>query len=112
MTLKELEKRVEVLETEFALLKVRVTEIENEKTLRVENLSDSEALALSKLKMPAKQQKILHKLLEKNNEGELTSEESKQLDAMLVDYDDALLRKAQALRVAVERGLMKPLSSE
>jgi len=27
-------------------------------------------------------------------------------------YEDALLRKAQALRVAVERGLIAPLASE
>ncbi len=78
----------------------------------VEKLSDAEVIALAELKMPAKQQKVLHKLLDKNSEGELTSAERKQLDAMMEIYDDALLRKAQALRVAVERGLIPPLSSE
>ena len=78
----------------------------------VEKLSDAEVIALAELKMPAKQQKVLHNLLDKNSEGELTSAERKQLDAMMEIYDDALLRKAQALRVAVERGLIPPLSSE
>ena len=61
--------------------------------------------------MAPKQQKILHNLLEKNGEGELTSVEKKQLDAMMEVYEDALLRKAQALRVGVQRGLIPPLSS-
>jgi hypothetical protein len=78
----------------------------------VEKLSDAEVVALTKLKMPVKQQKVLHKLLDKNGEGELTDIEKKQLDAMMEVYDDALLRKAKALRVAVERGLIPPLSSK
>ena len=77
----------------------------------VESLSDSEVIALAELKMAPKQQKILHNLLEKNGEGELTSVEKKQLDAMMEVYEDALLRKAQALRVGVQRGLIPPLSS-
>jgi predicted P-loop ATPase len=78
----------------------------------VEKLSDAEVIALAELKMPAKQQKVLHKLLEKNGEGDLTNAEKKQLDVMMEIYENALLRKSQALRVAVERGLMPPLSSE
>jgi hypothetical protein len=80
--------------------------------IEVEKLSDVEVSALADLKMPPKQQKVLHKLLEKNGEGELTTVEKKELDAMMEDYEIALLRKAQAMRVAVERGLMPPLSSE
>ena len=78
----------------------------------VEKLSDSEVLALAELKMPDEQQKVLHKLLDKNGEGELTKAESKQLDAMMEIYEEATLRKSQALRVAVERGLIPPLSSK
>ena len=78
----------------------------------VEQLADSEVLALADLKMSAEQQEILHNLLDKNGEGKLTKAEKKQLDAMMEIYDDALLRKAQALRVAVERGLIPPLSAE
>lgn len=80
--------------------------------INVEQLADSEVLALADLKMSAEQQEILHNLLDKNGEGKLTKAEKKQLDAMMEIYDDALLRKAQAMRVAVERGLMPPLSAE
>ncbi|MEZ5426674.1 MAG: hypothetical protein R2747_10440 [Pyrinomonadaceae bacterium] len=76
----------------------------------VEKLSDSEVLALAELKMPSGQQKVLHELLEKNGEGELTEDEKKQLDAMMEVYEEATLRKSQALRVAVERGLIEPLN--
>lgn len=78
----------------------------------VEKLSDAEVIALAELKMPAKQQKVLHKLMEKNGEGELTNVEKKELDAMMEIYEEATLRKSQALRVAVERGLIPPLSCE
>jgi hypothetical protein len=80
--------------------------------IEVEKLSDVEVLALAELKMPPKQQKQLHKLLDKNGEGELTSVEKNKLDEMMEVYNDALLTKARAMRVAVERGLMKPLSSQ
>jgi hypothetical protein len=78
----------------------------------VENLSDSEVLALAKLKMPLKQQKVLHNLLKKNGEGKLTNSEKTQLDVMMEEYESATLRKAQAMSVAVQRGLMKPMSSK
>ncbi len=78
--------------------------------IEVEKLSDAEVVALTKLKMPAKQQKVLHKLLDKNGEGELTEIEKKQLDALMEVYDEALLRKAKALRAAVDRGLIPPLT--
>ncbi len=78
----------------------------------VEKFSHPEVLALAELKMPTKQQKVLHKLLEKNGEGELTNAEKKELDAMMELYEVATLRKSQALRVAVKRGLIAPLSSE
>lgn len=78
----------------------------------VEKFSDSEILALAEMKMSAEQQKILHELLEKNGEGKLSNTEKKELDEMMELYEVAILRKSQALRVAVERGLMKPLSSK
>lgn len=80
--------------------------------INVEQLSDAEVLALADLKMSAEQQEILHNLLDKNGEGKLTKAEKRQLDAMMEIYDDALLRKSQALRVAVERGLISPVFSE
>ncbi len=78
----------------------------------VEKFSDSEILALTELQMSPAQQKLMDKFQEKNGEGELTDDEKRQFDALMEIYEDALLRKAQALRVAVERGLIPPLSAE
>ena len=78
----------------------------------VEKLSDSEVLALTELQMSPTQQKIMDEFQEKNGEGALTNDERRQFDALMEIYEDALLRKAQALRVAVERGLIAPLASE
>ncbi len=78
----------------------------------VEKLSDSEVLALTELQMSPTQQKLMDEFQEKNGEGALTNDERRQFDALMEIYEDALLRKAQALRVAVERGLIAPLASE
>jgi ABC-type transport system involved in cytochrome c biogenesis ATPase subunit len=78
----------------------------------VEKLSDSEVLALAELQMSPSQQILMDELQEENGEGALTIDERKQFDSLMEIYEDALLRKAQAFRVAVERGLMPPLSSE
>lgn len=78
----------------------------------VEKFSDSEVLALTELQIPPAQQKLLDAFQEKNGEGSLTNDEKKQFDALMEIYEDALLRKSQALRVAVERGLIPPLSAE
>ena len=78
----------------------------------VEKFSDSEVLALTELQMSPAQQKLMDEFQEKNGEGELTDDERRQFDALMEIYEDALLRKAQALRVAVERGLIAPLSDE
>lgn len=78
----------------------------------VEKLSDSEVLALTELQMSPTQQKLMDEFQEKNGEGALTNDERRQFDALMEIYEDALLRKSQALRVAVERGLIAPLSSE
>ncbi len=78
----------------------------------VKKLSDSEVLALTELQMSPTQQKLMDEFQEKNGEGALTNDERRQFDALMEIYEDALLRKAQALRVAVERGLIAPLASE
>ena len=80
--------------------------------IEVEKLSDAEVLALTELQMSPSQQTLMDEFQEKNGEGQLTNDEKKQFDALMEIYEDALLRKAQAFRVAVERGLIPPLSSE
>jgi hypothetical protein len=78
----------------------------------IEKFSDVKILALANLQMPESQQETLHELLEKNGAGELTPLEKKYLDELMEVYNDALLTKAKAMRIAVERGLMEPLSYE
>ena len=78
----------------------------------VEKLSDNEVLALAELQLSPAQQELMNDFQEKNGEGQLTNNEKIQFDALMEVYEDALLRKSQALRVAVERGLLPPLSAE
>lgn len=75
----------------------------------VEELSDDELLALTELKLTDKEQESLSNLLERNREGSIEEEEKRQLDNLMRTYERGLLRKSQALRIAVERGLLKPL---
>lgn len=79
---------------------------------QIEQLSDFNIIALANLQLAESEQETLNELLEKNNEGTLTNLEKKYLDDLMEVYNDALLTKAKAMRIAVERGLMKPLSSE
>lgn len=79
--------------------------------VEIEKFSDAKILALANLQLPESQQETLHELLEKNGEGELTALERKYLDELMEVHNDALLTKAKAMRVAVERGLMEPLSA-
>lgn len=75
----------------------------------VETLSDTDILALIDLQLTEEQQATLSRLLTQNREGELDAEGRHQLDALMRLYEQGLLRKAQALRVAVQRGLREPL---
>jgi hypothetical protein len=76
----------------------------------VESLSDAQVLELCDLQMSRKQQRELSSLLEKSREGELDDAGRARLDELLVVYRHGLVRKSEALRVAVERGLRPPLS--
>jgi hypothetical protein len=75
----------------------------------VASLSDSALLALCSAEMNAEQQEELSKLLEKNREGQIQSEERGRLDALMSLYRRGLVRKAQAIETAVRRGLKPPL---
>ncbi len=75
----------------------------------VEMLSDNEVLALSEMKLSEEQNLALSKLLAQQRENQLDDVGRQQLDELMRIYERGLLRKAQALRVAVERGLREPL---
>jgi hypothetical protein len=73
--------------------------------LPVESLPDEQVLAICALQMEPEQQETLSELLAGNREAQLNDAEFKQLDELMQVYRHGLLRKAQAFKVAVERGL-------
>ncbi len=75
----------------------------------VEQLTDKQVLALTQLELPPAQDKRLSKLLLSQQAGTLSETQRHELLALMQTYQEGLLRKAQALRVAVQRGLMSPL---
>jgi hypothetical protein len=78
---------------------------------RVSELSDKQVLKLTRLEMPAAQDRRLSRLLHRQQAGKLNEKERAELLTLMQVYQAGLLRKAQALREAVERGLIKPLTS-
>ena len=77
----------------------------------VESLSDDEVLALSELKLTWIQQERLDELHSKGKEFGLTVKERQELLELMQIYEAGMLRKAEALAVAVERGLREPMLS-
>jgi len=77
----------------------------------VETLPDDELLALCDLEMNERQQQESSRLLAGNRECVLDATEQARLDELMQVYRRGLVRKAQALQVAVQRQLRPPLSS-
>jgi predicted transcriptional regulator len=77
--------------------------------LPIESLPDDQVLALCDLQMES--QAILSDLLAQNQEGKLNDSEKIKLDELIQVYRGGLVRKARALKVAVERGLKSSLNS-
>lgn len=77
----------------------------------IETLPDSQILALCNMQLDEQQQATLNTLTEKQREESLTPADSQELQFLLGLYRRGLLRKAKALKVAVERGLLPPLSA-
>ena len=77
----------------------------------IETLSDEEVLALTDLQLTQDQQGSLSDLLVLSREGHLDTEGQRRLDDLMRFYEHGLLRKVQALRIAVQRGLREPLQS-
>ncbi|MFO0756824.1 MAG: hypothetical protein U0359_10045 [Byssovorax sp.] len=72
--------------------------------------SDDEVLALTELQMDPAEDQQLSAMLDRQQAGTLRAEERVELMALMEAYQDGLLRKAQALREAVKRGLRAPLT--
>ena len=75
----------------------------------VEELSDQAVLDLAESQMKPAPGRRLSRLLDKQQAGKLSEGERVELEALLQCYQIGLLRKAQALREAVQRGLRPPL---
>ncbi|HMQ52467.1 MAG TPA: hypothetical protein PKE64_22985 [Anaerolineae bacterium] len=76
----------------------------------VDSLSDEQVLALSDAQLEPPQSDELSDLLALNREGRLEDTARRRLDELMRLYRVGLVRKAQALKVAIDRGLRAPLS--
>lgn len=76
----------------------------------IELLSDEEVLAIRDLQLSETQQSELSDLLALQREDSLQDAARSRLDELLTLYRYGMVRKAQALKVAVERGLQPRLS--
>lgn len=74
-------------------------------------LSDESIVALSELQLDPELDRRYVVLLERQRESEITPEERAELGSLLRIYQQGLLRKAEALREAVHRGLRGPLEA-
>jgi hypothetical protein len=79
--------------------------------LPIESLPDDQILMLCDLQLEPQQQERLSDLLAQNQEGQLSQTETEQLDQLMKIYRQGLVRKARALKVAVEKELRPPLDS-
>jgi hypothetical protein len=71
----------------------------------LELLSDQEVLAVCDATWDTGLQEELGDLLEQQREGELNPEQRSRLNDLMANYRVDLLRKSQAIKVAVGRGL-------
>jgi hypothetical protein len=75
----------------------------------VTELTDEEVLSQAEIQMAPGQDRRLSTLLHRQQAGKLSDIERSEMLALMQIYLDGLLRKAQALREAVRRGLRDPL---
>ena len=80
--------------------------------LPVESLPDEQVLDLCDLQMEASEQEVFSDLLARNAEGQLMVAEVRKLDELMQVYRRGMVRKARALKVAVDRGLKPALNSD
>ncbi|MCE7979752.1 MAG: hypothetical protein DYG89_01055 [Caldilinea sp. CFX5] len=78
----------------------------------VEDLSDEQVLSLSTMELAPAMQAELSELLAVNREGMVTSQQRSRLDELMQVYRHNLIRKAQAVKAAVERGLRPALHGQ
>ncbi len=84
---------------------------DSNETDSVKSLSAREVMAMSELQMESEQDIRLSQLLSKQQADTLSEAERPELWTLMQIYQTLLVRKAVALREAVERGLREPLSA-
>lgn len=77
--------------------------------LPVDLLADERVLELSEMRLSEHQQDELSELLAFNRENQLSNEDRKRLDELMHLYGQGMVRKAEAIKVAVQRNLISPL---
>lgn len=77
----------------------------------IESLPDDQVLTLCDLEMSRIEQDELSALLDRQREGTLDDAARRRLDTLMATYRRGMVQKAQALHVAVERGLRPPLDA-
>jgi predicted DNA-binding protein len=78
---------------------------ENNDDALVRTLSDDQVIAAADAELPSDEDRRLSELLERQQADLLVNAEKSELAALIERYQDGLLRKAQAWREAVRRGL-------
>jgi hypothetical protein len=76
----------------------------------LELLPDQELLAIADSQLDLVQEELLSDLLERKQNGTLEAAEQRRLEELMRTYRQGLVRKAQALQLAVSRGLRPHLS--
>jgi predicted DNA-binding protein len=75
----------------------------------IEVLPDDEVMALAEMAMSDADQQALADLLDDQREGELDGAGRERLAALMQVYRRGMVRKSEALKAAVLRGLLPPL---
>ena len=73
-----------------------------------ETMPDDEVLANATWSLSQYEKQEMTSLIEMHHERDLTRIERLRLDELMKDYRRMLVRKAQALEVAIARGLVPP----
>jgi hypothetical protein len=77
----------------------------------IDDLSDTELVAIANSRMQPEQDARMSVLLAKQRENELVVGESDELQALMQSYQEGWLRQTAALTQAIKRGLMEPMES-
>ena len=79
---------------------------------RMSILDDAALWQVSKLTLPEHQQEELHHLLDRQNAGELTAENTARLQDLMDEYGRQLVRRSHAWLLLARRGYQVPIQQQ